>query len=442
MASTYESAAVQKILKDKYGDYEDNVPNFAICRQRMKLKPSQKIGKKFIAAVGLQVPHGHTYNGSSSTLGTAFALNDSNAGITEQAEVYGTEYVNRDYIPYTFITKSDNGEASAFEQGFEHVLRQLNTSTNFALEELTLYGGRWIGEVSGAGQGDSAPANSGANDLVIFVTKREWAAGLWSLRIGSFVDVYSAVGTWPSVTPTTLRNATGTVKVTGVDSALRKLTLTFSVAGERAGVVETDVIMPKGTLNNWSAGIAQAGYLSGAGSALYGITSSTYPMFQATLKSQSSTGTFAKLTQVAAGMTAKGGLRDYSVLCSPWLFNDINNDQASLRQYTNDYGGKFENGANGARDNSLRYYGPNGSIEIVSHPMVKAGEAILIDFSIWSYIGSTLPTFKIPGSPEWFLQQMPDNAGVQIRQMFDLAPFTPNPAAIGIAYGFTPGGLT
>lgn len=442
MASTYESATTQNLLKDKYGTLSENVPRFAICEDRFgELAAADKIGRKFIAAANVQVPHGHTYNGGSSTLGTAFALNDANAGITLQAEAYGTEYVNRDYIPYGLISKATGANPGAFGNALDSIVKQLNTSTHFALEEMTLYGARWIGEVSGVGFGDAAPTISGGNDLVIYITKREWAAGLWSLRVGSYVDVYSAVGTYPNVTPTVLRNATGTVKVKSIIAATRQVTLTFSVAGERVNVVETDVIMPKGTLSNWSDGISSVAFKSAAGSTLFGIATSLYPFFQASSVSLSSTLTMAKVMQIATNMTAKGGMRDLTALTSPWSFNDLNNEQAGYQRHMDGYGGRYEAGADAKRQNALTLNGPNGEITVLPHPMVKAGEVYLVDFNLWHYIGSSKPSFTQQGSNEFFLDQLPDNAGFQIREWFDLAPFTANPSAVGVGYGLTPSGL-
>lgn len=438
MASTVETNVTEEIFKRKYaGTIENLVPNFGILQTRINFSETEKIGDRYVAPVTLQLPHGHTYNGNTSTLTQAFSLNDSTAGLTKQAEAYGTEYVNRDFVSYGLLSKSQSNTA-AFEQALDLVVKNLNSSTRFALEELSLYGGRWIGEVSGATFTDAAPATSGTNNLVVYCTKREWAAGLWSVRIGSLVDVYSVTGTYPTSTvPVTKRNATGDVKVVGVNGSTRALTFQFAVASERTGVVETDVIIPKGANLSWSMGIVQTGYTSYAGSTLYNINSSLYPMFQSSVVASSSTGTWAKLTLAAAMMTARGGMRDYTILVSPWLFNDVNNDQASLRQYATETGGKFENGGG----KGLKYYGPNGTLEVLSHPMIKSSEAIFVDFSVWKYVGSSMPTFRLPGQPDKFLQQMENSAGAQLRQWFDLAPFTPMPAALGIMNGFAPSGI-
>jgi hypothetical protein len=438
MASTVETNTAEEIFKRKYATSIDNlVPNFGILQTRIKFSDAEKIGDRFIQPVTLQLPHGHTYNGNTSTQTQAFSLNDSRAGITRQAEAYGTEYVNRDFVSYGMLSKSQGGE-QAFEQALDLIVKNLNSSTRFALEELSLYGGRWIGEVSGVTFSDTAPATSGTNNLVIYCTKREWAAGLWSVRIGSFVDIYSVTGTYPTATtPVTKRNATGDVVIVGVNGSTRAITLQFATPSERASVVETDVIIPKGANANWSSGMVQTAYTSYAGSTLYAINCSLYPMFQSSIIASSSTGTWAKLTLCAAMMTARGGMRDYTILVSPWLFNDINNDQASLRQYATETGGKFENGGG----KGLKFFGPNGTLEILSHPMVKSSEAIFCDFSLWKYVGSSMPTFRLPGQPDKFLQQMEGSAGAQIRQWFDLAPFTAAPAALGIMNGFAPSGI-
>lgn len=436
MASTIETTTAENIVKDKYGDIDNLLPEFAIIQERFgELGEAESIGRKFIQAVTLQLPQGHTYNGNSATQGTAFGLNDARAGVTAQAEVFGTEYLNRDFVSYGLLSKTKNGSNSAFTSALELLVKNLNSSSRFALEEMSLYGGRWIGEVSGAGQGDPAP-NLVGSTLTIYCSKREWAAGLWALRLGSLVDVWSVTGTWPlTTTPSVKRNATGTIQVYAVNGSTRAIQLLFSNPAEAAAVAQTDVIMPMNTYQNWSLGIVQIAYTSFQGQTLFGINSSLYPMFQAAAISQSSTGTWAKITQLAATMTARGGMRDYTVLVSPWLFNDINNEQAGLRQYV-EANGKFVNGAN-----SLKYFGPNGTLEVLSHPMVKASEAIMLDFDAWKYIGSSKPTFRLPGQPDKFLQQMQDNAGLQMRQWWDLAPFTSMPAALGIEYGFTPAGI-
>ena len=438
MASTTETNVTEEIFKRKYaGTIENLVPNFGILQQRIDFTEEAKIGDRYVQPVTLQLPHGHTYNGNTSTQTAAFALNDSDAGVTRQAEAYGCEYINRDFISYGILSKSQ-GKTQAFEAALDLVVKNLNSSTRFALEEMTLYGGRWIGEVSGVTFSDTAPATSGTNNLVIYCTKREWAAGLWSIRIGSRVDIFSVTGTYPTSTvPVTKRNATGDIKVVGVNGATRAITLNFSVPSERTGVVETDVIIPRNANLNWAMGLVQTAYTSYAGSTLYNINSSLYPMFQSSIVASSSTGTWAKLTLAAAMMTARGGMRDYVIVLSPWLFNDVNNDQASLRQYAAATGGKFENGGG----NGLKYYGPNGTLEVLSHPMVKSSEAIFLDFNTWKYVGSSMPTFSLPGQPDKFLQQMENAAGAQLRQWFDVAPFTPMPAALGVMNGFAPSGI-
>lgn len=444
MVTQIESNSTQNILKTRYGQLEKAVPTFALFQQRIKYESRAATGDNYTIDVVLQLPHGHTYNAQTSTLTTGFALGDQAAGKSPQATVRNTEYMNRDFVSYGLISAAKNGNEASFASGLDLIVGNLNMSSRFALEELIAYGGRWIGEVSGATFSDPAPANSGANDLVIYVTKREWSAGIMSLRVGSYVDVYDTTGTYPNYTVTATKRNSGTCQITAVNTSgsNRQVTLTFSVAGDRAGVVETDVIVPAGTgttaAPNWSLGIAQTAVTTAFGGTLYGIASSSYPLWQSSVYNNASAAlTWTQITNLVANFAAKGGMGAYTVVTSPWSYNDINNNQAALRQYTTGYGGKFENGGS-----SLTYHGPSeGLLEIVPHPMVKAGEAFIMDFDKWLRIGSSEPTFELPGTGRWFCQQMPDNAAMQLRQWWAQAPMTFAPAALGYVYNITPSGL-
>ena len=438
-----ESNSTQNVLKTRYAELVKAVPTFAIVQESMAYDSRRAVGDNYVIDVVLQLPHGHTYNAATLTVG--FALGDSAAGKTPQASLRNTEYMNRDFISYGLVSAAKNGDQASFAHALDLIVNNLNMSSRFALEEMCLYGQRWIGEVSGVSFSDPAPANSGGNDLIIYITKREWSAGIFALRVGSYVDIYDTTGTYPNYTVTSTKRNSGTIQVTGVNmsGSNRQVTLTFSVAGDRAGVVETDVIVPAGTgytaATNWSIGIVQTAVTTGTGGTYCGIASASYPLWQSSIYSAASVAlTWTAITNLVANFAARGGMGAFTVLTSPWSFNDVNNNQAALRSYTTGYGGKFENGGD-----SLTYHGPSdGLLEIVAHPMVKAGEAIVIDWKKWRRIGSSEPTFELPGTGKWFVQNMPDNAAFQIRQWWAQAPLCVAPAGLGYVYNITPSGLT
>ena len=81
--------------------------------------------------------------------------------------------------------------------------------------------------------------------------------------------------------------------------------------------------------------------------------------------------------------------------------------------------GEFVNGAN-----ELVYHGPNGgTITFVMSPMVFAGEAFILNASDWKRIGSTEPTFNIPGrgtlENPYMLLDVPDANALEFRRYFE-----------------------
>jgi hypothetical protein len=61
---------------------------------------------------------------------------------------------------------------------------------------------------------------------------------------------------------------------------------------------------------------------------------------------------------------------------------------------------------------------------------VKAGDAFAISKDALAKIGSSEPTFKLPGHPglDKFFMELPDNAGFQLRMYADLSLFSHMPA--------------
>jgi hypothetical protein len=85
-----------------------------------------------------------------------------------------------------------------------------------------------------------------------------------------------------------------------------------------------------------------------------------------------------------------------------------------------------------AGTNSLKFYGCNGgSLEVVNHPMVKAGEAFLLAPKRFKRVGSTDTTFQLPGvegqEPNFF-QELESSAGVRLRCYWDQALISTAPA--------------
>ena len=115
-------------------------------------------------------------------------------------------------------------------------------------------------------------------------------------------------------------------------------------------------------------------------------------------------------------------MEDLSVLVSPATYATLANDQASLRRY-NAATSEAENGFE-----TIKFYGPNGRIEVVTHPLIKEGEAIAFPHKRAERIGSTDLTFNTPGKGDEMFQQLSSQTGYECRLYSEQSIFLPCPA--------------
>ena len=77
---------------------------------------------------------------------------------------------------------------------------------------------------------------------------------------------------------------------------------------------------------------------------------------------------------------------------------------------------------------SLCFYSTNGKIEIVSHPLVKDGDAFLLPLDSIQRIGSSDVTYGVPGMDEQFFTLVANKNAVEIQCTTDQAIFLDHPA--------------
>jgi hypothetical protein len=405
MASTPETLTTEQVFKDQYVDNPqmDQVPMGLWFMDQIPFDSQHRQGGSYKYPAILRMPQGATYNGGA-TVGTAFAMNDAIPGQTLQASVTGSEYLLREQTSYGLLSRAGDDKA-AFEPGMDLLVRNVVAKTAFDLEVNCLYGGTSLGVVSvkGALVGLVAP---------ITISTASWGVGLWAAREGGQLDAYDP-------TLVTKRNTNGPITMGVVNFTTHVISMTFTAIGDHTALTVNDVFVPLGANGNWFDGIDAIITNINAGVAtVLGIPTATYGLWRANVYDAASGPlTFSILASAAAQAANKGGMEtELTALVSVWAWTDINNNQAALRMYGNDYGAKFENGAT-----ELVYYGPNGKITIKPHACVKSSEAFLLDKPMLRRIGSTEPTFKLRGSNDKFLVQLPNNAGLEFRRYADMA---------------------
>ncbi len=422
MATTTTTSQLDGWFKERYGEAVDAVPEFAEVQNSVPFAKRDRIGDSFHFPVSLTRPHGLTI---TSSVGTAFGLNDAASMVSKDAVVASSEYMMTENIAYSVISRARSSK-EAFGDAFDHVVTALRESASFYLEAFLLYGG----SSKGIGVVRARYTDSGTTQ-VFQLTKASWAPGLWAQMQGAEIDIIdTTLATLRNSSDGTYANRTSLV-VGAVNVAERTVSLTGTEA-QMDAIANTDVIFPRGAYRNgtghmWSYGID--GIARNTGS-LFGIDAAAYPLWQVgSYVAGSGLGaglTMSKLQAAATAALVRGLKGSCKVRLSPYAWTDLNNDLSALRRYADSTRQEMDAGTQ-----SIKFYGvTNGTMELVPHAMVKAGEAFLGQDETLKRIGSTDITFNlgVPGQEESFFQELPSNAGVQLRTFSDQALIITEPA--------------
>lgn len=414
---TVTTDSLDGMFKVRYADkLEKLVPSFNKLARDISFQNAKRLGASYRFPVSLRRSSGVTYAGGSD-YGTAFTLNAANSGLTKEASLTGTEFVLRESISYGAVAASRGGNMAAFGNAFDRTVVDMTESAAFHREMALLYGGTSIGAVTGT------PGQPTATTATVVISLASWAPGLWSQMEGATLDIYDSTGA-------TLRNdssATAVYTVTNVDSSTR----TITVSGEATdidAIANTDIIRPAGSTDAVFDGVDSICTNTGS---LFGIDAGTYGLWQAnTYGAGSAALTMAKINAAAAQMVPRGGMRDLTCYVSTATWSDLNDDIAALRQFHSTTRSGADLGTRGD-DNAIKYYGPSGEVKLVPHPLVKQGEAFLLDPKCFKRIGATDTTFDlgIEGQQNRFFRELADSAGFELRCYWNQGLICEKPAA-------------
>lgn len=369
MAQVNTAATLDGLYKSVYGEKGpiQLLPDMAILQAMVPFNSAQRTGKSYEVPVVVSSAQGFSYGLADATI----TLNTEVAAALKNVTVKGAQIVGQASINYDAASRSV-GSKEAFMGSAHLVVKDLFESHGRKLEMSLLYGSVGIGTVSSLSSQD------------IVLTAASFADGLFIGAEGMSIDVYQSDKT--------------TVRQAGlVISAVNPATYTLTVVGTTTGIVSTDVVFVAGSNGKECYGLDAIATNTGE---MFGINASSYSLWKSSSYACGSAAlTMTKVLSGAAQAIARGGLaRDAVLLVHPSSWNNLNADQAALRQYSDDK----NSAVNGFE--KIVYRGPNGKIEVVSHPMVKRGEAFLIDPKSFKRVGSQDISSQTPGkSDEIFL---------------------------------------
>ena len=401
------------LFKTVYADtLIDAVPDYAILQKRVAFNNDDKLGAYYAQPINLSQECGFTYNGEA---GGVALLSDAVAGQMKEAQVKGSELILRGQLTYKAMAQAASGGKAAFKKATAWKVVDMNNSMRKRLEIAMLYGQIGVATVLSTAAAD-----------VVSLTPASWAGGIWAGAENCYVDVFTA-----AVAANRLLNA----KVSVVNSDNQTLTIAGATAGS---VAVTDVIFFKGAVLaagvtptfNEMAGLQKI--ITNTGT-LFNIDASLFSLWKGTSDTSFGQPSFARFQTSIAKAVNKGLMEKVLLLVSPKCFGVLNSDQAALRMYDGSY---KESGANQGFE-SLKFHCTNGPCEIVSHPMVKDGDAFILPEESLTRIGSLDLSFGLPGTEDQFVQFINGKNVYEVQCMADQAIFVERPAHAVYISGIT-----
>jgi hypothetical protein len=267
------------------------------------------------------------------------------------------------------------------------------------------------------GQGDLGIADTGGSTTSFIVTKATWGPGLWIGAENMPVDIFDTSG-----------NYRGSSTVQSVTPESRTITLDTAVAG----LTSTDQIWRAGTRSQTGNTASGATYYEAAGikkilsntGTIFGIDASKNTLWKAITVSAGS-GPLSYSTWVrASSLACVKGTRSGAVALIPvdsWA--DLAINEAAYRRW-NDAAGSFKVGAD-----ALIFVGATGTMALKPHPMVKRGDAFLLNVNVSSgtpggdfkRIGATDWVFEAPVGKDEMFHYLPDMSGYQVEMYHNKA---------------------
>lgn len=410
------------LFRQKYSkQVKSLIPDFAIVQKRCPFSQAELLGDYYHIPVVVADEHGFTYGGATAA---NYTLNASIAMQLQDAQVTGSELTLTSEASYGAVSRSAKKGDTAVAKLVDLLMERMKSSTAKRVEIALLYGQ----SLTGIGQIGTGTGSSTTRAYVI--SNATFAAGIWAGMENCQLDVYQtgAFSSGPL-------NTNAPVIVVSVNVGTR----TINVSGNATDLTAIDAQKATGA-NFFFYG---AGYNTGTSvngmemigidailvntGTQFNINAATYNLWASqTYDCLSAELSMGKLLAAIAVPVARGLMQDVQVLVAPDSWANLNSDLGGQRFFDESYDSKkAEKGAS-----TIVYHGQNGKIEIISHPMIKRGEAFVGPMDTIQRVGSTDIAFRGEGplgQEDYFFQNTSTN-GWTIRCYTDQAILIEAPA--------------
>lgn len=388
-------------------EVRDLIPDFAIVQKRLPFSKAVLLGDKYHLPVVVSDEHGFTYGGNSAA---NYTLNSAISMQMQDAQIPGSELTLQSGISYGAVSRAQSKGETAVEQAVRLLMTRMKASASKRVEIELLYG------ASATGIGAISAHSGSSTTRAYTISQATWASGIWCGMENASLDVYSGV---------TQENTNAAVVVVSVDPINRII----NVSGNSSDLTAIDgasncYFMFYGAYGNEMTGIDAI--LVNTGS-LFNINAGTYSLWQAqTYDCLSAEFSMGKILSGLALAVGRGLLEPVALLLNPDSWANIMSDLSAQRKYDGSYSKKkAENGFE-----TVMFYGQNGAIELLPHPMVKSGEAFALPLDVVQRVGSSDVAFRGEGptGQEDYLFQNTTTNGWTCRAYTDQAILIESPA--------------
>lgn len=400
------------LFKAAYGESTINlIPEVAkLIRMVPFISKEKQIGDKYHQPVVVSYSHGVTYGAANAG---AYSLNAAVALAMQDAQVDAPQITLRESVGYDAAAKAAKGR-NAFMDTFDLLVETMMESMMKRVEIASWYGGTGIGQVSSS-------ANTNATTSVVQLSTATWATGIWSGMKNCKINFYDN-------TATLVSSSTDSIFViSSVDVANRKLTVTGTATGITALDSKASTNAPLDIYFNGAKASEMSGIntiITNTGT-LFNISASDYELWKGNTYSAASAAlTMGKAVAAVAKAVQLGLNEKVCLFVNPATWTNLNSDLAALRRFDGSW--RKAKGENGQEN--ISYYGQNGEIELISHNIIKEGEAFAVPLKRIKRLGAQDVSFKTPGREDEIFLHLPDNNGYELRNYTDQQIFIETPA--------------
>ncbi len=394
--------------------------NVVILKIVPEITSNTEEGRTYLKPVQLSHENGITFGD-----GNVFALNAASAAVYSEANIVSYPMVLLTEISESVAGRMANSKKTFITEASLRAEVMYNSLARF-YEIAMLYGKG----ATGIGTAIQTTSVASGTTGTCYVTVAQWSYGIWAGAVGMQINFYDGAGALVST------GADSIFTVTSVNAAA----LSFALSGTSTGITALSTAFSGGTCVIVINGAGGTTAINGnimfgldaqivGGTSFFGIDPSTYSLWQGqTYSASSASCSMAKVLALAGLCVGSGGLNSESVFSvSAPTYQNLNADQAALRQYDQSYDSK--EAKNGTAE--ISYQGPGGLISVMVNNIEKQGEGHLFPKKYVKRVGVHEMSFKRPGKNDEFFQEIPLYAGYYLRASGDFAVFLEKPAQAG-----------